>query len=290
MELTEVKIHSYSVVTGTDIPDFRFEATALEPGELPHTSIFVYTIVDVDDAASDVFARVALTTDMDNLLLERDAAIAAEVTEYLSSFLYRQYPAVETAIVAKDALRSRINELCNGWVQYRDTFIVDDNDVGLYPSGDPSLEEARLSTYTDAKNTRIAAEAVLAEKDTAVSEAEISLDNSRAIFDIRKTEDDFAAQLNTEYSTYKNLIITEGTTAESYRVANLDQTISTAVVTAASQKASAANTVSANETALADANIERSIAAAELSVAQAAENAALAALLDVCPSFDPSTV
>jgi hypothetical protein len=291
MLYTELQIYSYALPVSADAQEYRFEATCISAGELPHTGIFVYDIRDVDNPATDTFARVAMSSDLDDLVLERDMALAASQSQYLSSYVYKQYANIDTAITAKDALRSRVNDLCWAWIQYRDQFTVDDGDVTVHPSGQPSLEEARRTTYTEAKNERLAAEAALAEADTSVSSAETALDNANNVYAIRKTYDDFAKQvLNYEFENYRTKITVEGTDAQTYRTSTLGVSLSSQIALAATNKASASSTVLTAESALTAATVARNVASAEFVAAQNAETEALAALLEVCPTFDPGTV
>lgn len=332
--------------------EFRMEFSVVEKGELPHTQIFVYTVVVETDPASDVFARVASVSDLKSYENQtRDQVITARGTEYLSSSMSITYPLLNVAVQAKSVLQTRINECINGWVSYRDSFLDDGSVPVTFPTTDPVYEQALKDAYVKARDARIAADAAVVTAEAALTIAENDADNAAQILVIYQGESAFCAaakvtdwdnlnpaislfksvsksQLSLMKSTFVLLVNTEhpGSVAswppDSSELAALDSTwnawyneivawegginsygtvgdplasdltarFTSFCLTATASVVSQANLKIAKDAAVTSAVQAKQEAEALAASASVAETAALAAVLDVCPDFDSSSV
>ena len=289
-QYTEVTQKCYSVTLDPSTQEHYIETSVIAAGELPITMIFVFTIGAVDRPTSDIFSRVANPQDLQNLKVNRDQAIAIDGTEYLASYLELKYTDINVAVQAKAMLRTRINELINGWLIYRDKFIIDSDSNILFPSSDPEVEKTLIKAYSDAKIARTAAEINVGEKDDAVDTAKTDVTISQETHVIYKTFLDYHVSLQTQIDQYNSLIAVAGTPALKYWTNTLNVTLTGEKSLLTGQELSSRQTIAAKQKAVETAVQEKAQADQELAAAQAAENAALAAVLAVLPTFDPASV
>lgn len=160
----------------TALPDGSFQysirTTVLEQGELPHEYLFVFKILDPVDPKEDTFVRVGTPYDLetDTHKTSRDEALTAEQEFYLASTMLRTYDELETAVQAKEAIVSRVEGAVSAWITYMGDF-AGVSEV-LHPTGEPEIEQALVTAYTDAKQARIDAEAAVIASEAAVVLAE----------------------------------------------------------------------------------------------------------------------
>jgi len=290
MDNTEIVQNCYGVTVDPTTVEYRIETTVQEAGELPSTFVFVYTIGNANDPTADTFSRVGNPQDIQNLQKDRDDAIANNETEYLSSYNAVQYDNLDVAVQAKSALTTRINELINLWIEYRDNFENLSGDIQLYPTVDPGYEEALINTYTEARDDRIAKEDAVVDAQTVQASAETDLSHALDILEIYVDEtefcDNFKSGLDAFYQDIETLLSVQ-------QIADYDSFyhfLTDFCIAASSNVAAWSNQVSAKKSAVESATVELSKAEQELAVAQTAEDEALAAIRAVCPSFDPSSV
>ena len=296
MEVTEV-LQSCTAVTVEDILRYRIGMAVLTKGELPHEYIFVYTILTEDNPGNDEFTRVANVEDIQNMPQSRDAAVDAGTTLYLSISSEYFYTDVNTAISAKDALTTRINELINTWILYQDGFIDTDGLTIRYPTADPGYEQALKDAYAEARAARVAAEADVVSADTAVTTSKQVLSYEKKIYDIYVDTCKLVTKVwisdgAGDIEVYRSKINTGGT--EGAEATAYWPTVRVELVAlksaACDQVPAQASVVSNADDAVSDALSAKEEAGITLATAQAAEDEALAAVLSVCPSFDPATV
>lgn len=301
MEHTVVEYNCYGTSVDSETVEYKIEATVTVGGELPTTQIFVYTIGDEDNSATDDFARVGNAPDIQNLNEDRDAAIAAGDTEYLSSYSEFQYPDLDVAVQAKEMLSTRINELVNAWLTYQSAFYNDESSRA-YPTALDNLEEGLRDTYVEAKDAREAAETTLTTAQGDLDDAKTDLDHANELKGCAQSCVDFLTRQSSSgtdigfiplLNTYHGLIVSEGSEAAALWSGG-SGTVSTDIGARLAECQSnlqqynnqvASATQEVNDAATAQAEAEQNLAAAE-----AAEDEALAAILDVCPDFDPSSV
>ncbi len=289
MEYTDVTLDCYGVTTAPDTEEFKIEATVDDAGELPTVGIFVYAIGDSTDASTDTFARIANAQDLQNLLLNRADTVTAGDAEYLSSFASFQYTDLDVAISAKAMLKTRINELVKKWLLYQETFLLNTGVSQAYPSSDPEVEDALIDAYTDARDARIVATEALEDATTALESAIEDVDASQGYIDVYQACREFVVEFNEKFYEYTDAVVTEGPTATPLRL-TLESLLVTRGAACSAGLQTWQNTKTANESAVTTATQDKIEAEQTLTAAQAAEDAALVAVLAVCPDFDTSSV
>ncbi len=289
MEYTDVTFDCYGTTVSPDTEEFRVEATVTAEGELPTTAIFVFLIGDADDAATDTFARVANPQDLINLQINRDATITAEGTEYLASYASFQYPNLTVGVNAKALLKTRINELISQWITYHDVFIADSGESQPYPSTDPAVEDTLKSDYTTAVSAREDAEAAVVVADTALTAAQNDADTAQSFIEAWQKGYDFTQTFSEKFYQYVAALLTEGSEAAGIRSTSLTPSLTSYGAECASQLQFWINQKAVYETEIATTTQTKIEAEQTLASAQAAEDEALAAVLAVCPDFDPAT-
>ena len=289
MEFTNVTLDCYGVTPTPDTEAFRIEATVTAAGELPTTALFVYSMGDPERIDADSFSRIANPQDLQNLSRDRDAAVLAGTDEYLASFASFQYGDLDVAVTAKEQVKGRINELVNRWIAYQTQFLVDTGVSQSFPSTDSTQEEALIATYTEAKEERIAAEEAVTSASLEVTSIDTALEQTKTYIPTSQQAVSDISQINNEFNAYVSDIVTEGTTAATLRTTLL-ATLSSSSAYFNSSLLTLTNTKTAQEESLATAKTEKIEASQLLAAAQAAEDAALAAILAVNPDFDPATV
>lgn len=359
MNKTTIVQNNTEVFVSPDVQEYRIETTVTVAGELPHTQIFVYTINDFANPAADVFARVATPGDLDGnavLPLSRDLAITAGGTEYLTSVFVVQYPDLTIASQARKMIPSRVNDLINNWILYRDQFLLYNNEDQYFPTVDPTVEQALTDTYTEARAARIVAEAdlviastdlILAEKDAATAQQIVAIRDFEMTFDKKTHKVDwpqldvalsllltgastFSVSAKTQlaaaatialstpitwpltptqlallfalptygsiYNATYNSIIAFDTVFSTYSTngaparAAMGPGLDTFGASVTAYYAAAVNSKAAADSLVADAVTTKKEAEATVASARKAEDAALAAIKSVCPTFDPATV
>jgi len=289
MEFTNMTLDCYGTTPTSDTEAFRIEATVTAAGELPTTALFVFSMDDADRPDADNFARIANPQDLQTLGIDRAAAVSAGTDEYLAPYASFQYADLDQAVSAKSTLKGRVNELVNRWISYQTDFTFDTGASTSFPSSDPTQEAALTTVYTDAKAARLAAESTYTIADTAVTTATTTVDQSKAFLPTVQRATDSLTRIKNEYGAYVLEVITESSTGTTLKDA-LTTFITTESANFAGALQTQVNTIAGQEAALATAKGEKIEAASILTAAQAAEDAALAALLAVVPDFDPATV
>lgn len=290
---TDMTLDCYGTTPTPDSEDFRIEATVTSAGELPTTAVFVYSIGDANDTATDSFARIANPQDLQNLSSSRAASVSASAEEYLASYAAFQYENLEVAVSAKAMLKGRINDLVKRWITYHDSFLFETGESKSYPSSDPSVQEALESDYKSAKEEREAAEIVVTDTDTALTTAKDDVDNIQELIDRADSCVSFMQTFSEKFYEYVAAVQSggsEGAAAAGIRTTSLYPMLSTRGAECGSDLQSQINNKSAAEAVIATATQDKIEAEQALAAAQAAEDAALAAVLAVCPDFDPSSV
>lgn len=294
MEYTEIVQNCYGItIPASGAIEYRIETTIGDPGELLKAQIFVYTVMSPDDPTKDTFNRVANPQDLQNLLINRDDAIAASLTEYLRSDSSLQYAELTVAVQAKAALTTRINQLIRDWISYRDAFADFSGTTRLYPTADPDLEASLEQAYADAKKARIAAEAALVVAGTTLTSAKDAVDTAVTLAGVTESALTFSTAIRTDFGIYYGYVDTygtEGPTGMGYRQGTVDSLLNTYAGTASTNYSQASSGLTTSRTAVETATTAKAEAASALAAAQAAEDAALAAALNVCPNFDPASV
>lgn len=312
--------------TGT--PKFRVASsiTFVKEGDLPYAEVFVHEIVNSLDPKQDKFLRVATVHDLTIHLRGRDNAVVSGQTIYLASSFAMEFNDITTATSAKEVVRTRVDSLIADWIKYSTQFLVP-TDFPL-PAPEDTLVAAATNTYNTAKEARVtteeelaAANAALAITQTAATGASADLAAAQAAYtDCAMVQSQMSALITaysgvSGYKTVMNalaaaahtagwppssdaafdaaLAAADGAiTAEAINVTplltSINNSMSTKCATLQAGITAAAVAKTTADTAVATAQTEQALAQAAATAAAAAETAALAALLVVCPDFDPN--
>lgn len=295
-----------------------FSATI--PDQLPHLNVFVIAVADEDDAKQDTLARVANIADLTLIPIGRDAGIAApgpNGIEFLSQTSTSSYETLETANDAATAFVDRVNALIEGWITFRTEFNAPDPTPASYtlPRVDPSQKEALIAAYAAAKQAGYAQLQVKNEADAALTRANADYSYKQSLLpgvatiltDATKVQGELASVI-TQYGTllsagntfYSNN--TGGTgaaafasalataTAQQAAMPGYNTDANTLVADVTTYQTARLNDVTASATALATAQADQITQAQALTAANATTAAALAAVLAVCPDFDPTSI
>jgi hypothetical protein len=324
--------------TGASV--YQIDAEVTVKGDLLHPNIFVFQILDPLDTTRDTFVRVGTPYDLENVPLTRVAAIAASQEYFLSPTLQRRYSDLNTAVQAKDAVRSRIDNCVQAWRTYSTNF--SGTETFNHPTAEATYEQQLQDEYVVARDARVDAEEVVTDADAALVLAETAVKNAVAIstiysndlaftnqsYDIYWTdyyaaENIFASSMASRLTQFKADFLavtgfayvpspgtTGGTLAQNTWLSHIQQmeidisTRTTSAHNGTSLNPSfllyhtlAGGNYTTQQGVIATANVTvatavtaKKEAEASLASAQLAEDAALAAVLAVCPDFDPSSV
>jgi len=332
--LTQVEYLNSTTALADGTFQYIITASVVDQGELPHPNLFVFQCTDLVDATQDAFVRVATPYDLENVSIGRTTAISAGNTFYLSSALNRKYTDLNTAVQAKDAVKSRINDGVKAWYDYSTTFSGDN--TYYHPTEDATYEVQLQDAYYAARTTREEAETALAATEVAVTTARSlatvqstmvsdykglletitrareywtqfraatgTINGSSGFASYAKPYQVFVlAMLNAEvsntdpnYPAYLASIeaqdaVVQLQTSNEHFISQLDTELDTHYLDLAGKLSSAQAQLTLSNNALAAATIAKKEAEATLASAQAAEDAALAAAVAVCPTFVPTS-
>lgn len=224
MDSTRVTQECQHVVDSSGQLKYRIRTSVdpSNPGELPHFQIFVYSVGVEDDPTTDTFVRVATPHDLQSYPKDRNDALGIDVEGlFLMASMEVYYDDLSIAIQAKSAITSRINNLVNTWIAYKDAFYTDPESETFHPTVDPTLEQQLKDAYSTARNARITAEAALTVAESAVTEASSAIDAATEIVQIREAEVQFCTTTITSYwSSAQSQFNTFVTAAEAYKTAS----------------------------------------------------------------------
>ncbi|MGD9209342.1 MAG: hypothetical protein PVI90_01130 [Desulfobacteraceae bacterium] len=180
-------------VTIEDTLKFQLDIEVTAKGDLPSENIFVVEIQDPTDPKEDAFARVTNVDDLEELTTDRTTAVDNDDTLYRVKNWTFYYDNVDTAVNAKDLLKSRIDALVTDWRTYETDFETT-SETTEHPRVDTSVYDNLIDTYElmlgaeqEAKENRDTARN---EYDTAVADAAdaaTTLTNAEITWDDCKT-------------------------------------------------------------------------------------------------------
>lgn len=184
IQINEVRTVKY--VGG--VQTFEIFVTCTSKGDLPHTGIFVYKILDTRNSLSDEFQRVANVADITTYEADRDEANRLHAEYWLSSTVTLTYTEIETANQAVRILGDRVNTLANDWETYQTSFDTHegypDGQDYAFPTGDVTYIAEVKADYATA----------VSDYDTAVSElATITTDYDDAVATLAAANSELSA-------------------------------------------------------------------------------------------------
>jgi hypothetical protein len=290
------------------------------PTELPHRFIFVYKIVDRADPKRDALARVARISDLTTLPLGRNAGLDSSTGEYLSTTSTLTYPTLDEAIAAKKAVTDRCNSLITEWINFSTNFNAPSPNPAniMLPSPDPSQKQQLISAYKAAKENRYALGLARQAAAQALVQAESAFTGAQAAVNDFTAFVQTANQVVTEAQNslaFLRAVDAAGTTfliAAGCAPADAQSTFQNALNQATNQQALLAGYTADHSTfaaalqsylagtlqpqliaaqaALAAAQANDITAAQQYASAQQTEQAALGAVLAICPDFQASAI
>ena len=303
---------------------YQLSVDVTNKGELPHPNLFVFQILDALDATRDTFTRVGNPYDLENIKTTRALALTNGQTYYLSPSMVKRYSDLSIATQSIDAIRSRVDNAVNAWYTYKTVF--EGSEVYNHPTAEESYEQQLQDDYAEAKTARVAAEAVVTATDLALTLAQDEAADAMDLSNKYKQAYDFSNQSYVTYwgtyygATNTLLAAMEARYTEFYdhEVANpnpalhgyiesmrtnlnafrnlqgngssLNNSFGNFHVQVGGYYTAQQGVIATANVAAANAVTAKKEAEASLASAQAAEDAALAAVLAVCPDFDPSSV
>lgn len=318
---------------------YQISTAVTNKGELPHANIFVFQILDTMDTTRDTFVRVGNPYDLENIPTTRVAAIAAGQEYFLSSTMLRRYADLNTAVQAKDAVRSRIDNSVNAWYTYKTSFEAT-AEVTTHPTAEAAYEQQLSDAYVDARDARLDAETAVVTANTTLEDAQDDAAAATALQVIYEDAYKFAEQshgiywtqyygaattfiathMAARFTAFKgdytslslNVYKSSGVYGDGYDTwlthlqdmeanlstmstasgngSRLDGTFGQFHTQVTDYYTSQQGVISTANVAVASAVTAKKEAEASLAAAQTAEDAALAAVLAVCPTFDPASV
>lgn len=300
------------------ITNFMLSATI--PAELPHLNIFVIAVADVSDPTQDTLARVAMISDLSLLPIGRDAGIAApgpNGIEFLSQASTSSYSDLDTANTAATAFQDRVNALITDWVTFQSEFTAPVPMPAQYtfPSVDPSQLQALINMYAAAKQAGYTQLQVSTSATTALTAAQTDYTYKQSLLPGVATILTAATKVQGELGVVVTQFGTLLTAGNVFYAANSGgtgaSTFAAALALSAAQQAAMpgynadASTmiagisgyqtarqtdVATSATMLASAQSNQITQAQALTSANATTASALAAVIAVCPDFDPTTI
>ena len=306
---------------GPKLQQFDIINAFTQAGDMPDTFIFVKQIVLPLDPKADLFKRVARIVDITTLPKGRNAGLVGDPKykgEYLASVVQLSYGDLGTAVAAQDVIKNQVSQLIKDWIVARDKFLATPVPESIpLPAVEQLILKDLINAYTAAKinakllNDELAnTQKLIADQQAILTDQQGQLTqmitfNNGAISRTSEIQT-FAASLTT-FIAAANLYLSQGIAAG---VATFNNNVFTAAITAATTALAAANTATTNHqtyqssintyaltvsgkadtTALYISSVAILALKKEASDALAAEAAALAAVLAVCPDFDPTSV
>lgn len=294
--------------------------SAVIPDQLPHLNTFVILVADPADPTQDVLSRVANIADLSLVPIGRDAGIAtpgANGIEFLSRTCTSRYDTLETANGAATAFQDRVNALITDWITFRTEFNAPDPTPALYtlPRVDPSQLTALINAYAAAKQTgytqlqtKNAADAALTAANgdyaykqsllpgvvatlTAVTKVQGELATVITQFAALNMASGVFYAANTGGSGAPTFAAALGLAgAQQAAMSGYNVDAAAAVATIVGYQTARQNDVNTSATNLATAQSTQITQAQALTAANVTTAAALAAVLAVCPDFDPTTI
>lgn len=312
-----------TVITVNGQVRFRIQnrVTAVKDDDLPSPNVFVHQIIANNDPKQDVFLRVASILDLTLLVQGRTNAVLKKQTTYLSNAFTVEFNDVATGTAAKKVIQARVDQLIKDWIQYNKDFIVPDH-IPL-PLFEASIVEAAKAAYSESLKEKDKQDALL--KDANALFASAKADAAELAIDLADAQINSSACATTESMlvagvTAANVFLTAAqnfkVVADAYREGSVSDSMydsakttfasaiaamqigmgsltdaQTRVASSCAAEAAAVTTYStqkqAADLAVATTQTEQIKVQAAATDASKKAEAALAAVLEVCPDFTP---
>ncbi len=240
---------------------------------------------DITYLSGDTFARIANVNDVTALPRDRTVAVQRGTNTYLTSAVTKYYADVTTAIAAYRTFLTRLSELVEAWREATASFTTVPTTDYTLPTTADSVETELTDLYVTARDARIAAvearDAAQILRDACVRDGT----TARQLHAVLAYDVSFLEAAKTRVTAY---------TASDARTFALNASDAASYESLLVKKRSDLSAYLAAVRAQAETCLEtdRTLRDAQAAVDAAgrAESAALARVLEVCPTFNPSTV
>jgi hypothetical protein len=302
----------------------KFEVTSqiVAKGDLPHPHVFVVEISDSIDPKDDVLVRVATPFDLrrsdedakvyvrveasdltrigadtfakvasrdEFTRLYRDRVVAQRNGQkyYLTTTVSMLYDDVTTADAAAKQIRDRVSTLVKEWRSVFSSFVTNPYQDYALPQLPSSVEAERVKIFNEKRAARLKAEAARDEALRAKERCEMQCTADKVIHaylvaDVAALEQAAAVVAGLSSSDAKDFVLRQGAFAADNR--------SYASLLLKKQNELEDYAARVQRCAVQCEQLKRSLNAAQEAVdaARTAERAALDAVLQVCPTFNPT--
>lgn len=247
------------------------------------------TSTDITSIPPDTFARIANVNDVSQLPRDRVVAQRQGYTQYLTTAVTMLYDNVTTADAAALQILDRLSALVNEWRSFSTEFATNPYQDYNLPTTGSSVEAARTAVYVEKRDARVAAEAARDEAQVAKEKCERDCAADKTVYDFLVYDVAFLNQARSivsglPSSAARDFVLQQGAYSSDFA------SYEALLLKKRSDLATYADRVR-NCTATCAALASALLAAQQaVDAAAAAERAALASVVAVCPTFDPSTV
>lgn len=298
---------------------WRVTTIVVDAGSLPFADLFVVTITDPTDPKQDVYARVAeplefrqvvsgagvyvkvLSTDMvtiqgdpfarvsstdelTGMARDRVVAVRSGKTEYLTSAITLLYDNLTAADAAYRQLLARLSTLVTDWALASGAFVTTPYSLYSLPVPSDAEETRRATVWRTARATRQSAETAR-DAATAAHEACETQGTSDARYYNELVAD--VAFLQAAHDRVYGMSETGSNNVKTFALNGAELGSWEALLAQKRNKlATALAAVAAHEQRCVDLRQTELQAQAAVDAARTAENAALASVLSICPTFD----
>jgi hypothetical protein len=289
-------------------------ASPLEIQRASNTTVYIKldptTIITL---GADQFASVASISQFTQLARDRDTALARGQTQYLSPSVTFLYTDPVTATAAYQTILSRVSTLVSAWYQYQTSFLPNPPPFINYnlPQVSIGVEAQLVAAYTTAKQATATAQTAVNSAQAAVTACNASCACNQQILQLltqdvtglRATLDYVATLVEAATALVTVYPSTTVTVPPGYSVAVSQTSVTKSFITGGdarsiqtlySQKVNALSAAQAavNACVATCQGLQTTLLStqAALTTAQANEATALAAVVAVCPTFNPASV
>ena len=207
MEYTALEQDRQQVTLPDGTRPYRIRTVVTSPGELPQYQIFVFTIADPADVALDTFTRVGTPRDLQTLAVNRATAVASGDTYYLDAEFSVDFDNLTDAVLAKDAIYSKVDTLSSDWYLYKTDFYAIDS-LSSHPSVSPAFKQQLQDDFTAARSARQLAESELSAAEDAVTSAESAVADAQSHVDLMEEAVNYCNQFTSNWTAYQPAVYT----------------------------------------------------------------------------------
>lgn len=276
------------VVTISDPNDPKQDiyARVAEPLEFRQTvaGSAIYVKVSSTDTvliAGDTFARVSTPNELTSMPRDRVVAVRTGKTEYLTSAITLLYDTVTSADAAYRQLLDRLSSLVTDWIAASGTFVTTPYALYSLPVVSAAEETRRATVWRAARAARVTAETA---RDVA-SAAYAACEEQGTYETLRYA--DLVADVAFLQAAHARVYAMTTSDARTFALNSGDAGSWETLLTQKMGKLDAAlAAVQTHEQRCAELRLAELQAQAAVGAAMPVENAALAAILSICPTFD----